>query len=105
MAPGRRAAEIMIEGDDAVHLGARDVQRFGENRLGCRVDVAEFFLQGLEDGQQRAFQLTVLRDDFAGAIRAPRLADRHLTHSMLTTGCDASLRCHSGAGEAGTRNP
>ena len=32
MAAGRLAAEIMVEGDDAVHLGARQVQRLGDER-------------------------------------------------------------------------
>ena len=41
MPAGRRAAEVMIKGDDAVDFGAGDVQLFGDQRLGGFVDVAE----------------------------------------------------------------
>jgi hypothetical protein len=44
MAAGRRVTEVMIKGDDAVDFGARDVERFGEDRFGSLVDVAEGLL-------------------------------------------------------------
>jgi hypothetical protein len=69
----RRVAEVVIEGDDAMELGPRAVERSGDERLGGLVDVAEFVLQGLQNGQQRAVHLAVLRNDFACAIRTPCL--------------------------------
>ena len=54
--PGGLAAEVVIKGDDAMHFGARDIQRFRDHRLGGLVDVAECLLQGVQDRQQRALQ-------------------------------------------------
>ena len=61
MAAGRRAAEIVVEGDDAVDLGARQIERLGDQRHGRFGDVAERLLQGVQDRQQRP-----------SASRAPR---------------------------------
>ena len=61
--PARRlAAEVVIEGDDAVHLGARDVQSFGDQRFRGLVDIAEFVLQRVEDRQKRPFAIKVFAD-------------------------------------------
>ena len=37
----RRLPEIMVKGDDAVHLGAAEVERFGDQRNGGGIDGAE----------------------------------------------------------------
>jgi hypothetical protein len=37
-------------------LGAAEIQRFGDKRHGGRVDVAEMFLQGVQNRQQGAGQ-------------------------------------------------
>ena len=66
---GRLAAEVVIKGDDAVHLGAGDVQRLGDQRLGSLVDVAELVLQSVQNRQQRAFAIEVLAN--AGEARRP----------------------------------
>ena len=51
--PARRLApEIMVEGDDAVHFRARDVERFGDRRDGVFRDVADRFLHRVQDRQQ-----------------------------------------------------
>src|SRR5262245_47159006 len=39
-------SEVVIEGDDAMHLGARDVQRLRDQRLGCFIDIAELLDEG-----------------------------------------------------------
>ena len=39
--PARLAAEVVIEGDDAMDLGARQVKRLGDQRHGRIVDIAE----------------------------------------------------------------
>ena len=80
VAAGRLAAEIVVEGDDAMHFGARDIQRFGDQRLGGFVDVAELLLQGVQDRQQRAFKAAVLGDDLRGSFRAPWFVNRHVVY-------------------------
>ena len=51
---GRLAAEVMVEGDDAMHLGARQVERLGDHRHGRAVDIAERRLERVQDRQQGA---------------------------------------------------
>jgi hypothetical protein len=41
----------MVEGDDAVDLGPRAVERRGDQRFGRLVDVAELLLQTVQDRQ------------------------------------------------------
>ena len=62
MPAGRRAAEIVIEGDDAVHLGAGDVQGLGNQRFRGFVDIAELLLQGVQHRQQRTFAIKAAPD-------------------------------------------
>ena len=60
--PARRLApEIVIEGHDAVHLGARDVQRFGDHRDDGFGHVAERLLHGVQDRQRRALDVPDVR--------------------------------------------
>ena len=62
MPAGRMAAVIMVEGDDAMHLGPGDVQRLGDDRQRFLRHMAEFFLDAVQDRQKRAFQpLQILR--------------------------------------------
>ena len=56
--PAGRRPEVAVEGDDAVDLGAREVQGLGDDRDGPRVDVAE---------RRRG-----CRGGSAGAVRARR---------------------------------
>ena len=92
MAAGRLMAEIVIEGDDAMHLGAGDIERFGDQRLGCLIDIAEFFLQCVEHRQQRTFAPRMLADAFERDVLIPegpalmagtRLRRRHRTTFLL----------------------
>ena len=62
MPPGRSAAEVVVEGDHAVHLGAGEVQGLGDQRLGGFVDIAELLLQGVQDRQQRTFAIKAAPD-------------------------------------------
>ena len=59
---GRRAAEVVVEAHDAVHLGAGQVERGGDggNRVGRHV--AELVLDGVQDGQQGAGTMAILLD-------------------------------------------
>ena len=71
MAAGRMRAIVMIEGDDAVHLGPRDVQRFGDHRQRFLRHIAELFLDAVQDRQKRAFQPLQILDDRTGALSDP----------------------------------
>ena len=51
---GRLGAEMVVVGDDAVHLGARQVQRPGNHRRRLARNVAEGVLHVVQDRQQRA---------------------------------------------------
>jgi hypothetical protein len=50
MAAGRFAAEVVIERDDAVHIGARKVQRFRDDRHRGFRHAAELVLRGVRIG-------------------------------------------------------
>ena len=60
MAPGRFAAKVMVEGDDAVHLGARQIERLCHHRDRRLRHAAERLLQCLQDRQQRAVLIAML---------------------------------------------
>ena len=75
MAAGRLAAEVMIEGDDPMHLGAGDIQGLGNQRFGRFVDVAELLLQGVQNRQQRAFAIQA----FPNALQRDLFIPRNLT--------------------------
>jgi len=53
-AVGRFLAEVVVEAEHAVHVGAREVQLLGEYRYHRPVDVAELRLDVVQDRQQRA---------------------------------------------------
>ena len=59
----------MIEGDDAVHLGAGEVERLGDHRDRRFRHVAESLLQGMKDRQRRALAMPLRRDDLASRAR------------------------------------
>jgi hypothetical protein len=52
--PGRGAAEVMVEADDAVDLGPALVEGRGDEGNGLWRHPADGVLDGVEDGQQRA---------------------------------------------------
>jgi hypothetical protein len=83
MTPGRRTAEVMIEGDDAMDFGAGDVQFFRDDRLSGFVDVAELLLQRVQDRQQRAFNALMLPNDLRGSFRAPWLVTWHVSTNSV----------------------
>ena len=64
----RHALEIVVEGDDAVHLGARQVQRLGDERHGVRRDMAERGLHVVQDRQQGALAPLVTLQDFGDLL-------------------------------------
>jgi len=49
---GRGSAEVVIEGDNPVHVGARNVERLGNPRQNLRRNVAEAPLDGVQKSQQ-----------------------------------------------------
>jgi hypothetical protein len=73
---GGLIAEIVIEGEDAVNLGARQVQRRCDHGSGGFRHVTERFLHRMQDHQRRAFELVMLRDDLGAARLIPGFVDR-----------------------------
>ena len=72
--PARRfATEVVIECNDAVHLGARQVQLFRDQRRGSVRYAAERLLHRVQDRQQRAFAIIEFCNDAARALVTPRL--------------------------------
>ena len=69
MPAGGMVAVVVIEGDDAMHLGPGDVQRLGDDRQGFGRHIAELVLNAVQDRQQRAFEALQLLDDRRGARR------------------------------------
>ena len=64
--PGARIghfAEIMVEADHPMHLGARKVQRLGNRRLGRRRNATEGRLNIVQDGQQAPLAPRVVGKD------------------------------------------
>ena len=57
MAARRGASEVVVKADRAMDLGAGDVQRLGDEGNDLLIDATEGFLQGVQDGQQGAFQM------------------------------------------------
>ena len=77
------AAEIVVEAHDAVHLGARQVQRFGDHRDRFGMDVAERRLQGVQDRQRGAFAAALAGNDLGPALTGPWLEPGHTAPSWL----------------------
>ncbi len=83
MAAGGLAAEIMVECNNAVHFGAAEVQRFGDERRGGLVDMAELMLQGMKNRQHGPFETGMLADDRLGARGIPRSRLMHIFHPTI----------------------
>ena len=75
--PGRLLAEVMIEGDGAVDLGAGQVQRLGDQRHGGFRHATERLLQFVQDGEDGALHKRFAGDDFASALSVPSFVSRH----------------------------
>src|SRR5688572_7511133 len=67
MTAGRLLAEVVIEADDAVHFGARDVQAIGDQRHGLGRHTAQLVLHGMQDFQQRSRLVREARERLAHA--------------------------------------
>ncbi len=65
----------MVERDDAMRLGARDVERLRDYRHGRLRHVTEGLLQVMEDRQHRAVLAAMGGDDLSGAILVPVLVN------------------------------
>jgi hypothetical protein len=70
-AAGRFAPEVVVERDDAVDLGARQVQGFRHLGHGLVGQVAELLVQRAQHRQRRPVQMPVGVDDRGGALRVP----------------------------------
>jgi hypothetical protein len=67
----------VIEGDDAVHFGAAEIERVGQQRHRRRIDIAELLLQGVQHRQQRAGQQPALGDQALRRLGIPGSVLRH----------------------------
>ena len=72
---GRRSAEIVIEGDDAVHLGAGNVERFSYPRQSLGRDIAQPLLDRMQKRQQATGSRSVRRNRLfhRGVMRRARV--------------------------------
>ena len=77
--PGGGVAEIVVEGDDPMHFGARHVQRLRHQGNHALVERAEGLLQSVQDGQHGAFQLRQPCDDL---LRPLLIEGRGRSHSL-----------------------
>jgi hypothetical protein len=80
MPPGGPLAEVVVEGDHAMKLGARDVQRVTDRPVRFARDVAILRLERMEDRQKRPLEPLVARDqgaDLSGIGGGAGLAGGH----------------------------
>ena len=61
----------MIEREDAMDFGARQIERLCDHRNSRLRHVAERFLQRVQDHQRRALKAGMFGDDFGAALRVP----------------------------------
>jgi hypothetical protein len=73
----------MIEGDDPMHLGARQVERVSDKRYRGLGDAAEFFLERMETGQHSPLLGGVFPDYVPRQILFP-LGERHFSLLLLS---------------------
>src|SRR4029078_9176419 len=69
MASRRRIAKIMIKSHDAMHFGARYVQRVGDHRQRFTIDISKLLLHRMQDRKQRTFLALVFGNYSARALR------------------------------------
>ena len=67
--PGALGAEIVIEADDAVDLGARKIQRSRDRGHGLGRDVTDALIHRVQHRHQRAGLVGKARDDFVDHAR------------------------------------
>ena len=73
----RRAAKIVVEGDDAMNLGPRQIERLRNEADGGVVDIAKVSLQGVQNRQHRAVERPMVFNDPARIIGVPGRTARH----------------------------
>src|ERR1700744_991356 len=87
MAAGRLLAKIVVEGEDAIDLGARQIERLCDHWYRGLGHIAERLLQRMQDHQRRAFLRRKFGDDLAAACFVPRLKRRRhfCSRSMVSS--------------------
>src|SRR5690606_25821171 len=84
VAAGRLSAEVVVEGDDAVDLRRRQVERPGDHLQRFLRHVAELLLHPVQYRRQRPFEVLPSIDDGGGPRRetATLLLHRHAAPSL-----------------------
>ena len=67
----RFTAKIMIEGHDAMHLGAGQIKRVRDERHRGGADTTELFLQAVQDRKHGAFKPSMFGNNLLGALGVP----------------------------------
>ena len=79
---GRRAPEVVIEGDDTVNLGTRQIEPACDMGDRCRRHVAEFTLHLVQHLEQRTGAGGIRRDDRIDSLARSGIQCRHADHRV-----------------------
>jgi len=79
---GRGPPEVLVERDDAVHLGDREVQDVGDHRDIGLIDVPELLLHRVQDRYQRTAETAEFLRELPHALGSPGDRDRGSGHDL-----------------------
>jgi hypothetical protein len=71
MPPGRRAPKVVIEAYVALHVGMGNIERVGDKRNRCFIDIAEFILEGAQVRQESTGKMLQFSNPEESPIRLP----------------------------------
>jgi hypothetical protein len=74
----------MVERNDAMDFGAREIQRFRDDRNRLLRDMAELFLKGMKDREHGAFERQMFGDDPPRSFGIPSGILRHRLFLVLS---------------------
>ena len=74
----------MVEGEDAVHLGAGDIQSLGGQQLGGFIDITKFLLQSVDSNRPDVDCLVAMMTESAWVSRkkVAALSIHHTSHML-----------------------
>ena len=89
VASGRLLAEVVVESEHAVHLGAGQIECLCDHRDRGLRHVAERFLQRVQDHQRGAFKPGMFGDDLSAARPVPRFVSHRHPRFSRSVFCSA----------------